>query len=171
MDLIEELKSIREKTSTFRTISSDLHEQKAEINKKIHLITIMECLSDFNAIIDFGLIQEHQLKEIGIAYDAKYSTGFNLYNQENVEIRPIQSVQNKNIYNKFDEIILKLHINFDYINEDSKSEGYVVIPLTEEFRDKFLNTFLNDELRKIIDYSELQVDCESKNNPNKKYKL
>jgi hypothetical protein len=162
MDFIDELKKTKEENISLGCIIDNLHEQEAIILKKIHVFKIMKLAKNIAALANSELSRFHKIDGVTIARHDHSVYFFSLFDKNK------QIFDSGEVYKQFG--IIEGLMNFNQ-NNISKSMQKVTILFDENFEKNFIDTFLNEELRSILDYSQMQLELDNKNSFSKKIKI
>ncbi len=164
MDMINELKFIKDNRENISMNIDILTKEKEFISQKIHILNVLNIIKDVEEIAE--LIKEEDVSEMN----------FFFYNDSDSPPILFTIIKNNNedfeYYNKPDFIYGYLQDKLTAIEHRYLKRIDFKIDLSENIKEQILKYFLTDEMKKILDYSEMTINLETNHNAiNKKVKL
>lgn len=154
-----------------------LESQQDEINKHWHICKSVQLINTIDDCMKNGLFEKHNIHRIEIsAYidrdeDTPLSLYYALINHKEKQVNSIPELTgiNSKLTKPFSNF--RIH-NINHMN-DFFSSGHVSYPfvIKEGLKDEILNELLSPELKKLMDYMELQSDLPQNENSTRKLKI
>lgn len=176
MDLINELKEIKQKSAPVKDLLEQVRQEQIVLEKKFYVLQVLDCAKKIAEVAQSGLIPTKRIPAMNLYYYSDHDDkGFSFHFVDAIGRRISTSVidrDHRDAHKNVEEIFLELKIvNTNYFNEEFKSEGLASVALTGDVEKNILNTLLNKELQTVLQYSEMQSDLESTEVSQKKHKL
>jgi hypothetical protein len=161
MDIVKEFKNVSLNKTDFNTIMHIMEQEKEEMHKKLHLIRVLALLDSIDEKIRIGYFKEKNVSSLhiskgvyGIVSHAFYGKGGDYADDQ--ELDGLGTIF-KNI-NEFKT----RYVNKSLDPNSNENNGYK-IKLNKNCREKLLDALLSEELKKILEYSQLYSEMNNIN--------
>lgn len=168
MDIIQELKNINSNQNNFKAIMQTMEEEKEEMHQKLHLIRVLALAQSIDDKIKNGYFKERNISSLELSRGVYGVIAYGFY-EKGGDYSDDQELDGLGqILTSINEFKTK------YVNEDfnsTKNNGYK-IRLNKAFKEKLFEALLSEQLKKILEYSQLYSEMNDNNNSQvKKIKM
>jgi hypothetical protein len=171
MDIKKELMELSSSDNFGDKILENMEYEKQEFNKKLYLVQMLSTAKKLDRIIEVGVFQNNDIDSFrvnvfGTTLKKKFhKIMFNCTGEDFItdsHEREFFNIKLKEVFNNIEEIDLSL-VSEKMIN---KPEFY--LDLEQGIGQKILDLFLSDELKKVLEYNNMQLELPSNNEINNK---
>lgn len=169
MDIINELKKLSLEDSNTKQILKNMND---EMEKKLHILRVFEFAHAIDSLAKDKKYQKYLkiIKVFNNTYQSRPLMMIFLDHHDNDVLRYSINVMQELVELKpLIENIVKSKI--EYTNCDIPVGKFISIDFKKGMKDEILKYFLSDELKTILDYSQMQIDLDEKSNTQKKLKI
>jgi hypothetical protein len=146
---------------------------------------VLELGTGLENIVNSGLTQQDGIYGINIRYSSSNLVGpypllsYHVVNEKNQQIDDNLYYRRKTEALSEINTLLSQHIDKGfkitdrtYVDKDFKSDEWFYLDCSNGIKEQVINLFLNDELKKVVNYSRMQMDLPVNNtNQSKKVKM
>ena len=172
MDLINELKEIEDNNLPVEMIIENLEEDQIQIRKKIHILKVINFSRAMKKLVQSD-IPKDKILGINLQYHQSgnlYQFSIHLLDHQEKRLKTDSEFKEKS--KDFVELLKKSgKLNLNYVSESFWEDGQGNILFNKEVDKQIFDLFLNDELKKILDYSQLSVELKDKEGIQKRLKI
>lgn len=171
MDIKKEISEIISDNNSVNTVIDKILEEKEQLDKKIHIFKVIDLGNKIEKAIESGLFKKPKVVSINLCLAYQNSEYFEtLFSVENNDGDSISLYDNRLYYEKtinfFEEIFIQMGtFRTAFTNGETEHNK---IKLTKGIKEKILNVFLSEELRKIYDYNLMDLELDNSNEKNNK---
>lgn len=171
MDLINELKDIKNNKLPIENLIQNLEEEYANLGIKIYLLKIINISKLVNQLAQTEMSND-QISGIELSHNYDQSNKFSIQLFDHKEKYIKKDTQFRENSRYLLEL-LKQHekLNQDYVSKSFWNNRTGKIFFNQDIQDQVFDIFLNDELKKSLKYNQLSANLEENQNNNKKLKL
>jgi hypothetical protein len=172
MNVNDKLKEAIKEPENIDDIIKNIVDERNQLEINLHLFKIIKMAIQIEKAVKDGYFNDPEVVSITLVFDdmdyVHFQTGFYLTNEYGEKYT---EEDNAVYYEKpiefFSEVFNELgKFKIDFINENCQ---YKTIQLNENIKEEILKIFLNEELKKIYDYNNMQLElpANNENNPKK----
>jgi len=173
MDITEELEKIDNNPNAGDNIIEKALIEQNELLKKIHLLKVISAATKVEDLITTDLFKKEKIKSIQFILassgDYNYKIDFDLLNENNDIVASHYTQYNKLAKNLNEIFTIIGEFDTKLINEQHFSDDQQ--PITElnlGVREKIIDLFLCNELKKVYDYHRMKSELFTNNEVNSK---
>jgi hypothetical protein len=185
MDLIKELEKIENNNVSYSTILDEFNQEKAEMDKKMHIINVLSIakdvedyinLNDFEAIniggFEMDCCEDEDTKSQSISFSFFRCDGEAILHDSMKKKHPEILQRFREIFNGSNYKGLKdLSVKTEFLNAEFTESGWIEVDFIQDAGEVIVNSLLSKELKSILDYSKMQLELNNKKEPGKKLKV
>jgi hypothetical protein len=182
MDILNDFKKAGSTAKETKEVIYDLYNQKSEIERKVHLFTVLAFSREMNQFIEEQQVSTCNVSSINLRHYRDHESGchnllFDLLNLQHKEIEhSLMDEKQNQIWCKIMEMLSSnglisvdnLLVNQSFIEDKNKKMSISLLKNTEN---DILEIFLNNDLKKILQFHLMQNDLPSNNESGKKLKV
>jgi hypothetical protein len=175
MDIDKEIAEIRQRRGNSNNIINALEEQKNQIDKQIHIISIISVACDVQDMIKLGDFSSFNIDKISLIFTYDHDYGnvirYAFHDKDGHKIKKrIGDISN--FTEKLDEVFdLVSGWDLEWVSDLFKEKELVILNLDQSFENKFIDLMLSKELKVVLEHGELQNSMPSNEVINKKIKM
>jgi GTPase Era involved in 16S rRNA processing len=173
MNLMNEIQTIRE-SGDAKSVVKILREQKKELEKKLFIVQILQMANHAHKLYEERVFEDNKLHLFEISWYVEDGVGnaFNYqFKSKSDEIIYMTVSNGRKLTPLVDPLLALMNFNEDFISDEFKNDNKCVLEVDENIREKILNILLSKELKKQLEYNELQLDISHKSTKDRKSKI
>lgn len=172
MDLINELKEIEDNSLSIENLIEKLEEEQVQLAKKAYILKVIN-ISRAMTELSHSEILKDKILGINLSYHQSYDNyQFYIHLLDYQENRLETDAQFRE---KSKELVALLKtngkLNKNYVSQSFWEDSRGKILFNKEVDKQIFDLFLNEELKKILDYSQLAVELKDKKGSEKRLKI
>jgi hypothetical protein len=175
MDITKELKELNSTDNFGNKILQELEVQQDEFNKKLYLIQMLSAAKEIESMVNEGFFKLNNIDWLYMnIYESKFEKKFHKITMRVGGENFIKDSHEQEFYNlKIKKIFKNIEeINLKLVNEELLINHEFYLDLIPGVEQKILDLFLSDELKKVLEYNQMQLELSNNNDSNnKKLKL
>jgi thymidine kinase len=182
INIIDELTKIKNDSGHIINTIEKLYVQQEETKKQLYLFKVLNLVHKFEDMIKNNIFEKAGICTADMSISVNEDIGniirLSPYDKDGLYVDDCYYAPNKGIVSiqevvEINDLFLTLNgLNREHINEDFKNNKVYHLTIEEGCTKIIQDALLSKELKTIIEYSEMQVELNNKNeNANKKMKM
>jgi hypothetical protein len=165
MDLTKEFKTMQNDGNS-KNIVAQLREKQIEIEKKIFIVQIVDMANYAQKLYEEKVFQENKIHLFEVSWNFEDGVGnafdYRFKDEANENIIYL-TVKNANKLSPMLNCLTSLMgFNDDFLSEGFNHYQKNLLEINKNIKEKILNLFLSEELKKIVEYNELELNIDKK---------
>jgi hypothetical protein len=172
MDVINELKEIEDNNLPVEMLIENLEEEQVKLGKKIYILKVVNLSKAITKLSQSEILKD-KILGMNLTYHQMYDNyQFSMhlfdYQEKTVKTDPQFREKSKTVVELFKN---NGKLNENYVSESFWQDGKGKILFNKAVDKQIFDLFLNEELKKILDYSQLSVELKDKEGGKKRPKI
>jgi len=173
MEILRDFSEFENNKKSANEIIMQLENDRKELNKQIHIFKVLDVGSKIQQLFDDGTFKKNDLVSIHIHYEYDYDYGNEIkYSLHKEDGEVSRAFLPDDLIDKIGETFRIIEgFKLENINmEFNKPHTSYQVKTEENFKEKFTDLLLSDELKRVLNYSRLQNDLPKTNSIKDKTK-